>query len=127
MVTAVSTAPYHLRNSTVVVQFALNDRVFPKVQLSNIQWTYTTKNGSKLLNTSFPASGRYNFSSDLLSLIITDLQVVDDGNYSLWASNEAEISFATYNLTVYGKDCKYILEFDKMILHNNLQTHMQLN
>lgn len=113
MVTAVSAAPYHLRNSTVVVQFALNDRVFPKVQLSNIHWTYTTENGSEILNTSFPASGRYNFSSDLLSLTITDLQVVDDGNYTLWATNEAGISSATYNLTVYGKDCWHILAFDK--------------
>ena len=103
VVTVMSTADYHLINSAVVIKFALNDRVFPKVQLNNIQWTYTTEKGSEILNTSFSPSSHYNFSSDLLSLTITDLQVADDGNYTLWASNEAGVSSATYNVTVYGK------------------------
>ena len=100
VVTSVSTALYHLRNSTVSIKFA---RVFPAVQLSNIQWIYTTENGSRFLNTSFPNT-RYNFSSDLLTLTITNLQVADDGNYTLVALNEAGISNATYNLTVFGEN-----------------------
>ena len=103
VVTPVSTASHHLRNSTVSIEFSLNSRVFPAVQLSNIQWIYTTANGSEILDTSFPNNTRYNFSSNLLSLTITNLQVADDGNYSLMASNEAGIHIATYNLTVFGK------------------------
>ena len=100
-----STNPiYRLRNTTVSIEFSLNSRVFPTVQLSNIQWIYSTEKSSEILDTSSSNNPRYNFSSNLLSLIITNLQVADDGNYTLMASNEAGIDTATFNLTVYGKN-----------------------
>ena len=100
-----STNPiYRLRNTTVSIEFSLNSQVFPAVQLTNIRWIYSTENSSKILDTSSSNNTRYNFSSNLLSLTITNLQVADDGNYTLMASNEAGIDTATFNLTVYGKN-----------------------
>ena len=65
---------------------------------------YTTEKGSEILNTSFPANSRYNFSDDLLSLTITNLQETDEGNYTLMATNDAGNSSATYNLAAYSKN-----------------------
>ena len=105
VVTAVSNARSYLSKSNVVLKFDLNDNTFPTCELhfSNIQWTHTTEKGSEILNTSFPTNGRYNFSDDLLSLTITNLQEADEGNYTLRATNDLGNSSATYNLAVYSK------------------------
>ena len=107
IVTAVSNGRRdYLRTSNVVLKFDLIDSTSTcelQVHVSNIQWTYTTEKGSETLNTSFPFNSRYNFSDDLLSLTITNLQEADEGNYTLRATNDAGNSSATYNLAVYGK------------------------
>ena len=105
--TAVSNANRaYLATSNVVLKFDLIDSTFPTCEfhVSNIQWMYTTEKDSEILNTSFPANSRYNFSDDLLSLTITNLQEVDEGNYTLMATNDAGNNSATYNIAVYGKD-----------------------
>ena len=96
----------YLATSNVVLKFDLIDSTLPTCEfhVSNIQWMYTTEKGSEILNTSFPANSRYNFSDDLLSLTITNLQEADEGNYTLMATNDAGNSSATYNLAAYSKN-----------------------
>ena len=101
---------YHLRNSTTIIKFTLNRRVFPPVQLKNIQWTFTAfPNVSRTLNTScLECNPRYNFTDDLLSLTISNLQVSDNGSFRLQVSNEAGVDSAVHNLTVFGENlCKW--------------------
>ena len=103
--TAVSNARPYLAKSKVELKFDLIDSTFPTCELhfSNIQWTHTTEKGSEILNISFSPNNRYNFSDDLLSLTIANLQEADAGNYTLIATNDVGKSSATYNLAVYSK------------------------
>ena len=92
--------PYHERNATITVQFTIQG-AFPPVELENIQWSFQ----NAILNTSCPeCNPRYNFSDDLLSLTIFNLQVSDNGSFTLRASNPAGVHQAEHNVTVYGKN-----------------------
>lgn len=86
------------KGDTVVIGFSV-DRASPLVTLTGIVWTH---NGMEL-NTTFPQQqGRYNFSDDLQLLTISDLQVSDDGIFSLGAQNPAGLDNAATTLTVHG-------------------------
>ena len=100
--------PYHERNTPVTIQFTIQ-RDFPPVELENIQWTFIGFHNVSILNTSCPeCNPRYNFSDNLLSLTIFNLQVSDNGSFVLQASNPAGVHHAEYNLTVYGENSKII-------------------
>ena len=86
-------------NNSVLLQFAISED-FPKVQISNIFWTF---NGSILNNlTNTLTDLRYNFSGNLLNLTISLLQHRDEGVYTLTASNEAGTNSSSINLQIEG-------------------------
>ena len=82
-----------------MLRFAIT-RASPLVELTDIVWMH---NGTRLNITLLELQGRYNFSDDLQMLTISDVQVSDEGEFSLGASNPAGFDSATTNLTVYGK------------------------
>ena len=59
----------------------------PSVTINNIYWTV---NGS-----TFAPSDRFIFSGDLLSVIIVDVELYDEGYYTITVSNPAGIDSAT--------------------------------
>ena len=67
----------------------------PLVNITNIQWFF---NDTRLTS----SESRYNFSSDLLSLIINTLQHSDEGVYTLIASNEAGTNSTSVFLEIEG-------------------------
>ena len=87
------------KGDTVVLRFAIT-RASPLVELMDIVWMH---NGTRLNITFLELQGRYNFSDDLQMLTISDVQVSDEGEFTLGASNPAGFDSATTDLTVYGK------------------------
>ena len=86
-------------NNSVVLRFTISED-FPRVQISNIIWTF---NGSVLNNLTNTLSDlRYNFSDNLLNLQISLLQHRDEGVYTLTASNEAGTNSSSINLQIEG-------------------------
>ena len=82
-----------------MLRFAIT-RAAPLVELRDIVWMH---NGMRLNTTLLEQQGRYNFSHDLQVLTISDVQVSDEGEFTLGASNPAGFNSATTMLTVYGK------------------------
>ena len=64
-------------------------RASPEVLLDNIRWTFTNTSGGTADITNTTMSGRHTFTSDLLQLTITNISRVDEGNYTLTATNPA--------------------------------------
>ena len=99
-------------------------RSSPSVSLDNIEWLFTSIESGAVeivLNTTCATPNntdsacysnntcnitkyqRYNFSDDLQTLIIRNVQVSDAGQYRLKATNPAGTHYADYRLTVHGK------------------------
>ena len=96
---------------TTVVSFNIT-RDSPQVKVEDIRWSFKHIGSvdKMFLNTSCTIIScsdtrymRYNFSEDLTTLTISNLQVEDYGNYTLTAGNAAGENSTTVSLTVYGK------------------------
>ena len=77
-------------------------RAFPSVLLDNIRWTFTNTSGSTVDITNLTMSERHTLTSDLLQLIIADITMDDEGNYTLTATNPAGVNSGTVFLSVEG-------------------------
>ena len=85
-------------NNSVSLSFiVVNDS--PEVELQNIQWSF---NGTVLNNVTTPSDPRYSFSNDLMNLTIRSLQHMDEGLYTLTATNEAGTNSSSVNLQIEG-------------------------
>ena len=96
---------------TTVVSFNIT-RDSPQVKVEDIRWSFKhigsedkmpLNTTCTIVNCSDIRYMRYNFSDDLTTLTISNLQVEDYGDYTLTAGNAAGENSATVSLTVYGK------------------------
>ena len=85
-------------NSVSLTFTVVNDS--PKVELRNILWKF---NGAILNNLTTPSDPRYSFSDDLMNLEIRGLQHMDEGVYTLTATNEAGTNSSSINLQIEGR------------------------
>ena len=86
----------------IVLEFNISGDV-PPVSLDNIRWTF---NDIELME---DIGGRITFSENRLSLTITNLNLSDEGVYTLTATNPAGSSSASIFLDVQGNTHKFIL------------------
>ena len=78
-------------------------RASPEVLLDNIRWTFTNTSGITTDITTTMTSGiNHMFTSDLLQLTITNISRMDEGNYTLTATNPAGVNSGTAVLSVEG-------------------------
>ena len=96
VVVVISMSPLGVVNQTVTLSFAIQD-ASPPVSLKNIKWTF---NNTVINEGSTPS--RFNFSSDLLSLTVSDLKHSDQGSYTLFAVNEAGTNSSAVFLEIEG-------------------------
>ena len=103
---------------TTVVSFVITGDS-PQVKVEDIRWSFKhigsedkmpLNTTCTIVNCSDIRYMRYNFSDDLTTLTISNLQVEDYGDYTLTAGNNS----ATVNLTVNGKSL-YIMCITKYI------------
>ena len=92
-------ADFFTKGEDIQISFLI-DRAFPSVNPSEITWIF---DNVELDTSCLDCKARYNFSKGLLSLNITDIQVSDDGPFTLRAGNPAGYDEATINVTVYGE------------------------
>ena len=90
---------FFTKGQDIQISFLI-DRASPPVDPSDITWIF---NNVELTTSCLDCNDRYNFTEGLLSLNISDLQVIDDGAFTLRARNPAGYDEATTNVTVYGK------------------------
>ena len=86
-------------NGTAVIVFSIAED-YPSVPLSNIKWML---NNVLINNGLDPLYDQYSFSSDLLTLTISNVQHSDEGNYTMVATNRAGTDSDTVFLEVEGK------------------------
>lgn len=79
-------------------------RASPEVLLDNIRWTFTNTSGGTADITNTTMSGRHTFTSDSLQLTIANISRVDEGNYTLTATNPAGRNSGTAFLSVEGNN-----------------------
>ena len=103
---------------SVTLSFTISD-ASPEVQTDNIQWTFRDLNGSSFtIPTNLPNNSLITtfsnvvgiFSSNRLSLTLSDLINDFEGTYTMTATNEAGSDSATVELAIEGKvywQCKY--------------------
>ena len=73
---------------------------FPKVKPENINWKFSSDaTGSTTLITD---NDLLHLSKNRLSLNFLDIELIDRGNYTITATNEAGIRSSTINLNVHG-------------------------
>ena len=89
----------YIKGNNIIVSF-LTDRAFPLVEPSDITWIH---NNVQLNTSCLDCEPRYTFTEGLLTLNITNLQVSDDGQFTLRARNPAGYDEATTKLTVHGQ------------------------
>ena len=92
---------------SITLSFTILD-ASPEVQTENIQWTFRDLNGSNSsIPTNFLTTTFSNlmgvFSSDRLSLTLSDLINDFEGTYTMTATNEAGSDFATVELVIEGQ------------------------
>ena len=98
-VLVVSEDPVGVVNRSVNISFIILEAV-PLVMVDSIQWHY---NYSTLLNNGdMSLIDNLIFTSDLLTLTLSDIQHSDQGVYSLTATNEAGTNTAQVFLEVQG-------------------------
>ena len=86
-------------NNSAVIMFDIT-RDSPPVPLGNIRWLF---NNTPINNRSISLYDQYSFSSDLLTLTISNIQHSDEGNYTMVATNRAGTDSDTVFLEVEGK------------------------
>lgn len=96
IVVVMSVSPLGVVNQTVTLSFAIQN-ASPPVSLKHIKWTF---NNTVINEGSIPS--RFNFSSDLLSLTVSDLKHSDQGSYTLTAVNEAGTNSSAVFLEIQG-------------------------
>ena len=86
---------------SVTLSFNITDD-FPKVNNDGIRWLFN--NGINITDiTGLDTDDGYSFSTNLHSLTLTDIDALNEGNYTLMANNDAGTSEATIELNVEGK------------------------
>ena len=102
--------------TNLTLSFFIED-ASPSVTVDNIYWTID--------DITIVPSSVYIFSSDLLSITIEDVELCDEGNYTITVSNPAGIVCATVTVDV---ECKLIftLSFSHSLTCSSL-THFLLN
>lgn len=98
-VSAIDSKVTYTKGQDIQISFLI-ERAFPLVDASDITWIH---NHMELNTSCLDCEPRYNFSEGLITLNITNLQVSDDGNFTLGARNPAGYAEATTNLTVHGQ------------------------
>lgn len=98
-VSAITPKVTFFKGDNISISFLI-DRASPVVDPSDIVWFH---NGVELNTSCLDCEPRYSFTDGLLILNITDLQVSDDGSFTLRARNPAGYDEATTDLTVYGE------------------------
>ena len=102
------------KGEEVVISFNIL-QASPPVELDNINWYFTgVQTGAQEIPLNISCAGinstceerykRYNFSSDLTTLTISNTQVKDYGQFRLRAVNAAGANSAVYNLSVQGQN-----------------------
>ena len=99
--------------TSATLSFTITD-ASPAVQTSQIRWIYSnsfsttpTSNSSNIDITNLQtlnSVSQLSFSSDLLSLTISNIVAADDGRYFLVATTVAGSSFSYIDIIVEGKD-----------------------
>ena len=122
---------------TTVVSFNITGDS-PQVKVEDIRWSFKhigsvdkmpLNTTCTIVNCSDTRYMRYNFSDDLTTLTISNLQVEDYGVYTLTAGNAAGENSATVSLTVNGKslyikcNTRYIecIVFQKLSEENSIE------
>ena len=94
-----------VEESDVILSFQANCAVFI-LSVESFQWLFSkmdlTANGSSL-EIADNSSTRYKFSSDMLSLTISNLSTADAGYYTLTLTTSMTVLQATIHLVVQGK------------------------
>ena len=104
---------------TTVVSFNIT-RDSPQVKVEDIRWSFKhigsedkmpLNTTCTIVNCSDTRYMRYNFSDDLTTLTISNLQVEDYGDYTLTAGNAAGENSTTVSLTVHGKSMVHYIRY----------------
>ena len=82
--------------------FAISNDI-PQVLPSNITWTFTSSLSGLEAEFDDSADPRFDFSSDMLTLTVTNASLLDDGVYAVRASNPAGYNKDNTRVTVYGE------------------------
>ena len=81
--------------------FAIFDN--PQVLPSNRTWTFTSSLHGQEMIIGDTENQRFEFSSDMLTLTITGVSLLDDGIYTVRAHNPAGSDSDSTRVTVYGE------------------------
>ena len=96
--------------ATATLSFTITDAV-PPVQASQIQWIYSSTHSASPVDatnvditglTSRNTSSQYTFSTNLLSLTISNIGPADIGRYFLSAMTVAGVSYSYIDIDVQG-------------------------
>ena len=104
------------KGEEVVISFSIL-RASPPVKVDDINWYFTgVQAGAQEMPLNISCAGinstceerykRYNFSSDLTTLTISNTQVEDYGQFRLRTANAAGDNSAMYNLSVQGQNLR---------------------
>ena len=88
-------------NFSLILSFTIKN-ASPPVVYEDIRWSFKNSGGIFKTITS-DSNPRYHFSSDLLTLTITDVRFSDEGEYKLTVRNAAGIDEETIAVDVEGK------------------------
>ena len=89
------------RARSVTLNFKIS-KASPDVSPGNIQWTFQSQGLQGMSQINSTIDHRYQFTSNRISLTISNLFRNDSGKYTLTARNVAGIHFASINLIVEG-------------------------
>ena len=84
------------------VVFAISNDI-PRVLPSDITWTFTSSLSGLEIALDDSADQRFGFSSDMLTLTVTSASLLDDGVYTVRASNPAGSDDDYTKITVFGE------------------------
>ena len=80
----------------------------PEVTMEDITWMYAPTNSSGKVPLTANNS-KFTFTSDRLSVTVSNLILSDDGMFTLTATNDAGIALATVRLTIHGQSVLGVL------------------
>ena len=86
-------------NQSVVISFTVYDA---SPEITNVVWTFVNSSGYSGLLYPNSNSQKYIFSSDLLSVTISFVELSDEGKYSVMVENPAGSSSAVVTVDVQG-------------------------